>query len=196
MSFSSTLGILKNKITYPPPLTDKNLKNRLREKLGDYNSPTISYKSPSIGSNEVLRCGTETDSIIIEAPALPLTNTLNTVSMEPSTSPAFVEEDTDSESVMPWILNLFILKFCFWSEWSFLEQCANVIAIHWQSPVECNWPCFLDGEDAITLSPFHQVTVSLCTSLRAISISSICIQLPSDIAWAAVQKDSQLHVSC
>ncbi|XP_060784124.1 cadherin EGF LAG seven-pass G-type receptor 1 isoform X2 [Neoarius graeffei] len=95
---STPKGILKNKITYPPPLTDKNLKNRLREKLGDYNSPTISYKSPSIGSNEVLRCGTETDSIIIEAPALPLTNTLNTVSMEPSTSPAFVEEDTDSDA--------------------------------------------------------------------------------------------------
>uniref|UniRef100_A0AAQ5YEE1 Cadherin EGF LAG seven-pass G-type receptor 1 n=1 Tax=Amphiprion ocellaris TaxID=80972 RepID=A0AAQ5YEE1_AMPOC len=34
-------GILKNKISYPPPLTDKNMKNRLREKLSDYNSPTI-----------------------------------------------------------------------------------------------------------------------------------------------------------
>lgn len=103
ISFSSTLGILKNKITYPPPLTDKNLKNRLREKLGDYSCPTISYKSPSVGSNEGLRCGTETDGIgiIIEAPALPLTNTLNMVTMEPSTSPALVEEDTDSESVMP-----------------------------------------------------------------------------------------------
>ncbi|KAB5571510.1 hypothetical protein PHYPO_G00225740 [Pangasianodon hypophthalmus] len=91
-------GILKNKITYPPPLTDKNLKNRLREKLGDYNSSTISYKSPSIGSNEGLHCGTETDSIIIEAPALPLTNPLNTVTMEPSKSPAFVEEDTGSDA--------------------------------------------------------------------------------------------------
>ncbi|KAF4091142.1 hypothetical protein AMELA_G00033680 [Ameiurus melas] len=91
-------GILKNKITYPPPLTDKNLKNRLREKLGDYNSSTISYKSPSIGSVEGLRCGTETDSIIIEAPALPLTNTLNKTTVEPSTSPAFVEEDTDSDA--------------------------------------------------------------------------------------------------
>lgn len=96
---SFTLGILKNKITYPPPLTDKNLKNRLREKLGDYNSPTISYKSTSIGSNKGLHCGTETDGIIIEAPALQLTNTLNMVTMEPSMSPAFVEENTDSESV-------------------------------------------------------------------------------------------------
>ncbi|GAA6101335.1 cadherin EGF LAG seven-pass G-type receptor 1 [Tachysurus ichikawai] len=91
-------GILKNKITYPPPLTDKNLKNRLREKLGDYNSPTLSYTSPSLGSTEGLRCGNNTDSIIIEAPAFPVTNTLNTVTMEPSTSPAFVEEDTDSDA--------------------------------------------------------------------------------------------------
>lgn len=110
----SILGILKNKITYPPALTDKNLKNRLREKLGDYNSPTISYKSPSVGSNEGLRCSTETDGIIIEAPALPLSNTLNIVTMEPRTSPTFVEEDTNSESVKPFIyLFILILIFCF-----------------------------------------------------------------------------------
>ncbi|XP_034019490.1 cadherin EGF LAG seven-pass G-type receptor 1 isoform X2 [Thalassophryne amazonica] len=40
-------GILKNKISYPPPLTDKNMKNRLREKLSDYNSPTINNNSSS-----------------------------------------------------------------------------------------------------------------------------------------------------
>ncbi|XP_019732683.1 cadherin EGF LAG seven-pass G-type receptor 1-like isoform X2 [Hippocampus comes] len=40
-------GILKNKITYPPPLTDKNMKNRLREKLSDYNSPTITSPPPN-----------------------------------------------------------------------------------------------------------------------------------------------------
>ncbi|MED6277534.1 hypothetical protein CHARACLAT_014418, partial [Characodon lateralis] len=39
-------GILKNKISYPPPLTDKNMKNRLREKLSDYNSPTITSPPP------------------------------------------------------------------------------------------------------------------------------------------------------
>uniref|UniRef100_A0A8D3BBV0 Cadherin EGF LAG seven-pass G-type receptor 1 n=1 Tax=Scophthalmus maximus TaxID=52904 RepID=A0A8D3BBV0_SCOMX len=39
-------GILKNKITYPPPLTDKNMKNRLREKLSDYNPPTITSPPP------------------------------------------------------------------------------------------------------------------------------------------------------
>ncbi|KAM9471158.1 cadherin EGF LAG seven-pass G-type receptor 1 [Clarias gariepinus] len=91
-------GILKNKITYPPPLTDKNLKNRFREKLGDYNSPTISYKTTSLGSNNGLRHGTETGSIIIEAPALPLTNTLNTITVEPRTSPTFAEEDTNSDA--------------------------------------------------------------------------------------------------
>uniref|UniRef100_A0A3Q4I0J7 Cadherin EGF LAG seven-pass G-type receptor 1a n=1 Tax=Neolamprologus brichardi TaxID=32507 RepID=A0A3Q4I0J7_NEOBR len=40
-------GILKNKISYPPPLTDKNMKNRLREKLSDYNSPTITSPPPN-----------------------------------------------------------------------------------------------------------------------------------------------------
>ncbi|XP_020781834.2 cadherin EGF LAG seven-pass G-type receptor 1 [Boleophthalmus pectinirostris] len=39
-------GILKNKISYPPPLSDKNMKNRLREKLSDYNSPTITSPPP------------------------------------------------------------------------------------------------------------------------------------------------------
>ncbi|XP_031438509.1 cadherin EGF LAG seven-pass G-type receptor 1 isoform X2 [Clupea harengus] len=51
-------GILKNKISYPPPLSDKNMKNRLREKLSDYNPPTISSRSPSVvsvtGGNNVL----------------------------------------------------------------------------------------------------------------------------------------------
>uniref|UniRef100_H3BZ58 Cadherin EGF LAG seven-pass G-type receptor 1 n=1 Tax=Tetraodon nigroviridis TaxID=99883 RepID=H3BZ58_TETNG len=40
-------GILKNKINYPPPLSDKNMKNRLREKLSDYNSPTITSPPPN-----------------------------------------------------------------------------------------------------------------------------------------------------
>ncbi|KAM4569520.1 cadherin EGF LAG seven-pass G-type receptor 1 isoform 2-T2 [Odontesthes bonariensis] len=40
-------GILKNKISYPPPLTDKNMKNRLREKLCDYSSPTITSPPPN-----------------------------------------------------------------------------------------------------------------------------------------------------
>ncbi|XP_027875467.1 cadherin EGF LAG seven-pass G-type receptor 1 isoform X3 [Xiphophorus couchianus] len=43
-------GILKNKISYPPPLTDKNMKNRLREKLSDYNSLTIT-STPPINNN-------------------------------------------------------------------------------------------------------------------------------------------------
>uniref|UniRef100_A0A3Q3WKM9 Cadherin EGF LAG seven-pass G-type receptor 1 n=1 Tax=Mola mola TaxID=94237 RepID=A0A3Q3WKM9_MOLML len=39
-------GILKNKISHPPPLSDKNMKNRLREKLSDYNTPTITSPPP------------------------------------------------------------------------------------------------------------------------------------------------------
>ncbi|XP_039617017.1 cadherin EGF LAG seven-pass G-type receptor 1 isoform X2 [Polypterus senegalus] len=48
-------GILKNKINYPPPLKDKNMKNRLREKLSDYNPPTNSTRKLSIGSNDGIR---------------------------------------------------------------------------------------------------------------------------------------------
>ncbi|XP_041442377.1 cadherin EGF LAG seven-pass G-type receptor 1 isoform X2 [Xenopus laevis] len=48
-------GILKNKVTYPPPLTDKNLKNRLREKLSDCNQSTISSRTSSLGSNDGVR---------------------------------------------------------------------------------------------------------------------------------------------
>ncbi|XP_073475805.1 cadherin EGF LAG seven-pass G-type receptor 1 isoform X2 [Aquarana catesbeiana] len=52
-------GILKNKVTYPPPLTDKNLKNRLRDKL-DYNQSTISSKTSSLCSNDGIRPVTDT----------------------------------------------------------------------------------------------------------------------------------------
>ncbi|XP_062317832.1 cadherin EGF LAG seven-pass G-type receptor 1-like [Osmerus eperlanus] len=67
-------GILKNKIAYPPPLTDKNMKNRLREKLSDYNpSPTISPRTPVPPSptNRGLRPVTGGNGVIIKSPPLP-----------------------------------------------------------------------------------------------------------------------------
>ncbi|KAM9467566.1 cadherin EGF LAG seven-pass G-type receptor 1 isoform 2-T2 [Clarias gariepinus] len=57
-------GILKNRITYPPPLTDKNMKNKLREKLSDYNPPTISPRTPSLTSND----GVNSHNVLIKAP--------------------------------------------------------------------------------------------------------------------------------
>lgn len=54
-SLFSLTGILKNKVTYPPPLVDKNMKNRLREKLSDYNQSTISSRTTSLGTNEGVR---------------------------------------------------------------------------------------------------------------------------------------------
>ncbi|XP_066504962.1 cadherin EGF LAG seven-pass G-type receptor 1 [Hoplias malabaricus] len=92
-------GILKNKITYPPPLTDKNMKNLLREKLSDYNppTPTVRCKSPSQESTEALRSGPESHSIIIKPPALPLTTTLNGVTLELSTGPTLAAEETESD---------------------------------------------------------------------------------------------------
>uniref|UniRef100_A0A672NJX6 Cadherin EGF LAG seven-pass G-type receptor 1-like n=1 Tax=Sinocyclocheilus grahami TaxID=75366 RepID=A0A672NJX6_SINGR len=91
-------GILKNKITYPPPLTDKNMKNRLREKLSDYNPPQIPRKTPSVGSNEGVRSGTEANSIIIKPPPLPPQSALNGMTVELGTSPVtLADKDFDSE---------------------------------------------------------------------------------------------------
>nr|XP_008109818.1 PREDICTED: cadherin EGF LAG seven-pass G-type receptor 1 [Anolis carolinensis] len=52
-------GILKNKVTYPPPLVDKNIKNRLREKLSDYNQTTISSRMTAIGTNNGIRSNSD-----------------------------------------------------------------------------------------------------------------------------------------
>lgn len=83
-------GILKNKISYPPPLTDKNMKNRLREKLSDYNPPTItsppnngpappasstnitpSSRPSSLASNDGVRPNSHGNSVIIKPPIAP-----------------------------------------------------------------------------------------------------------------------------
>lgn len=91
----SVSGILKNKISYPPPLTDKNMKNRLREKLSDYNHSTItspppnnnnttsspppssvnimthSSRPPSLTSNDGGRPGNHETSTLIKPPIAP-----------------------------------------------------------------------------------------------------------------------------
>ncbi|XP_069442287.1 cadherin EGF LAG seven-pass G-type receptor 1 isoform X1 [Ovis canadensis] len=48
-------GILKNKVTYPPPLTEKTLKSRLREKLAECEQSPASSRSSSVGSSDGLR---------------------------------------------------------------------------------------------------------------------------------------------
>lgn len=91
-------GILKNKITYPPPLTDKNMKNRLREKLSDYNPPQIPRKTPSVESNESVRSGTEANSIVIKPPPLPRQPALNGIAVELGTSHvSLADQDFHSE---------------------------------------------------------------------------------------------------
>uniref|UniRef100_A0AAZ3P386 Cadherin EGF LAG seven-pass G-type receptor 1 n=1 Tax=Oncorhynchus tshawytscha TaxID=74940 RepID=A0AAZ3P386_ONCTS len=73
-SQDSFLGILKNKITYPPPLTDKNMKNRLREKLSDYNPPTISPRTtpvpvphlPSVACLHTVACPREKGKKVLD----------------------------------------------------------------------------------------------------------------------------------
>lgn len=58
------IGILKNKVSYPPPLLDKNMKNRLREKLSDYNQATISSRTMSLGTNDGMRSPSDTGVMI------------------------------------------------------------------------------------------------------------------------------------
>ncbi|XP_004775523.2 cadherin EGF LAG seven-pass G-type receptor 1 isoform X1 [Mustela putorius furo] len=48
-------GILKNKVTYPPPLTEKSLKSRLREKLAECEQSPASSRSSSVGSSDGAR---------------------------------------------------------------------------------------------------------------------------------------------
>lgn len=45
-------GILKNKVTYPPPLPEQPLKCRLREKLADCEHSPMSSRTSSLGSGD------------------------------------------------------------------------------------------------------------------------------------------------
>ncbi|XP_056138305.1 cadherin EGF LAG seven-pass G-type receptor 1-like [Lampris incognitus] len=66
-------GILKNTISCPPPVADKNMKNRLREKLSDYDSPTISPSTPvpPSPSNRGLRPVAGGNGVLIKLPPRP-----------------------------------------------------------------------------------------------------------------------------
>ncbi|XP_058596968.1 cadherin EGF LAG seven-pass G-type receptor 1 isoform X1 [Neofelis nebulosa] len=52
---SAPTGILKNKVTYPPPLTEKSLKSRLREKLAECEQSPAPSRSSSLGSSDGAR---------------------------------------------------------------------------------------------------------------------------------------------
>ncbi|XP_045146623.1 cadherin EGF LAG seven-pass G-type receptor 1, partial [Echinops telfairi] len=74
-------GILKNRVTYPPPLTEKTPKARLRDKLADgdqSSSPTSSLGSRDGGSRAPLDCGVTLKS---PPPREPVREHLNGVAM-------------------------------------------------------------------------------------------------------------------
>uniref|UniRef100_A0A4W4H7M5 Cadherin EGF LAG seven-pass G-type receptor 1a n=1 Tax=Electrophorus electricus TaxID=8005 RepID=A0A4W4H7M5_ELEEL len=85
-------GILKNKITYPPPPANKNLKNHLREKMCDY-PHSILWKSPPAGSNE----GSAGKGVTMDDPPLTLSPVLNGVTLELGTSGVHGGEHTESD---------------------------------------------------------------------------------------------------
>lgn len=61
---------MKNKATYPPPLTDKTLRSRLREKLAECEQSPSSSRSSSLGSGDGVRGpeGTVTGTISVKTP--------------------------------------------------------------------------------------------------------------------------------
>nr|XP_023395785.1 cadherin EGF LAG seven-pass G-type receptor 1 [Loxodonta africana] len=76
-------GILKNKVTYPPPLTEKTLKTRLREKLASGDQSAGSSPTSSLGSNDGgLRTPTDCDVTVKSPPPRePVREHLNGVAM-------------------------------------------------------------------------------------------------------------------
>ncbi|MEE6481192.1 hypothetical protein FKM82_012777 [Ascaphus truei] len=92
-------GILKNKVTYPPPLTDKNMKNRLREKLSDYNQSTISSKTSSLCSNDGVRPVTDSGITIKNAHRDQPREQLNGMAMNVRAGPTNAEtSDSDASN--------------------------------------------------------------------------------------------------
>lgn len=87
-------GILKNKVTYPPPLTEQALKGRLRERLGCERSPASSRTS-SLGSCDAVR--TSDGAITVKSPCRePGREHLNGVAMNVRTGSAQAD-GSDSE---------------------------------------------------------------------------------------------------
>ncbi|XP_063783179.1 cadherin EGF LAG seven-pass G-type receptor 1 isoform X1 [Pseudophryne corroboree] len=92
-------GILKNKVTYPPPLTDKNMKNRLREKLADYNQSTISSRTSSLCSNDGVRPVTDSAITIKNARSDHSREQLNGMAMSVQVGPTNGEaSDSDGSN--------------------------------------------------------------------------------------------------
>ncbi|NXH12743.1 CELR1 protein, partial [Bucco capensis] len=74
-------GILKNKVTYPPPLVDKNMKNRLREKLSDYNQTMISSRTASLGTSDGVRSPSDSGVTVKNVRREPSRDQLNGMAM-------------------------------------------------------------------------------------------------------------------
>ncbi|XP_048865233.1 cadherin EGF LAG seven-pass G-type receptor 1-like isoform X2 [Brienomyrus brachyistius] len=92
-------GILKNKITHPPPIADKNMKNRLREKLSEYSDPTVPSRASSAASSEGARPVSQGEGLLIkplQRPSVTLREPANglTVALQADT----VNRGDDSDS--------------------------------------------------------------------------------------------------
>ncbi|KAF4793870.1 hypothetical protein TURU_106503 [Turdus rufiventris] len=95
-------GILKNKVTYPPPLVDKNMKNRLREKLSDYNQSTVSSRTTSLGTNEGVRSPSDSGVTVKNVRREQSRDQLNGMAMSLHVGTGHADT-SDSESAFPGI---------------------------------------------------------------------------------------------
>uniref|UniRef100_A0A3B3SA85 Cadherin EGF LAG seven-pass G-type receptor 1 n=1 Tax=Paramormyrops kingsleyae TaxID=1676925 RepID=A0A3B3SA85_9TELE len=92
-------GILKNKITHPPPLADKNMKNRLREKLSEYSSPAVPSRAPSAASSEGARPVSQGEGLLIkplQRPSVTLREPANGVTVALQADTVNRGDDSDS----------------------------------------------------------------------------------------------------
>ncbi|XP_043569630.1 cadherin EGF LAG seven-pass G-type receptor 1 isoform X1 [Chiloscyllium plagiosum] len=92
-------GILKNKVTYPPPLKEKNRINQIHNELSNCKATALSSRTSSVGSSDRTRTGT---SILIKQPSRQQSqdqlNGVTPIPMNIRTGTSIVHGDTsDSE---------------------------------------------------------------------------------------------------
>ncbi|XP_037703253.1 cadherin EGF LAG seven-pass G-type receptor 1 [Choloepus didactylus] len=88
-------GILKNRVVYPPPLTEKGLRSRLREKLADREQSPGSSRTSSLGSGDGARAPMDCGITVKNPPREPGCAPLNGVAMSVRTGSA--HDGSDSE---------------------------------------------------------------------------------------------------
>ncbi|XP_077025300.1 cadherin EGF LAG seven-pass G-type receptor 1 [Tamandua tetradactyla] len=91
-------GILKNRVVYPPPLTEKGLQSRLREKLADCEQSPGSSRTSSLGSGDGARAPTDCSITVKNPQREPGYGPLNGVAMSVRTGSAHNGSDSEGSN--------------------------------------------------------------------------------------------------